>query len=206
MLLNKYFSAVLFIFLAFLLSCGDSDEKKNKAPLKDFRDPAVQLREAKSLLGDNARITFIGNFDKDDNEEIVAGSEISTKDEWGIKFTSININSEKPEKIFETRLLEGSIEESRIEKLNLSSKDYDLLYYNSLDFFMGSGGGEVFCYIIDFNEKEVYYAHLVADNKKVSLYLSDNIKNDDVRQFFLNTFKRDFPTYILVQQDIKYDN
>lgn len=206
MLLNKYFSAVLFIFLAFLLSCGDSDEKKNKAPLKDFRDPAVQLREAKSLLGDNARITFIGNFDKDDNEEIVAGSEISTKDEWGIKFTSININSEKPEKIFETRLLEGSIEESRIEKLNLSSKDYDLLYYNSLDFFMGSGGGEVFCYIIDFNEKEAYYAHLVADNKKVSLYLSDNIKNDDVRQFFLNTFKRDFPTYILVQQDIKYDN
>ena len=206
MLLNKYFSAVLFIFLAFLLSCGDSDEKKNKAPLKDFRDPAVQLREAKSLLGDNARITFIGNFDKDDNEEIVAGSEISTKDEWGIKFTSININSEKPEKIFETRLLEGSIEESRIEKLNLSSKDYDLLYYNSLDFFMGSGGGEVICYIIDFNEKEAYYAHLVADNKKVSLYLSDNIKNDDVRQFFLNTFKRDFPTYILVQQDIKYDN
>jgi hypothetical protein len=206
LLLNKYFSAVLFIFLAFLLSCGDSDEKKNKAPLKDFRDPAVQLREAKSLLGDNARITFIGNFDKDDNEEIVAGSEISTKDEWGIKFTSININSEKPEKIFETRLLEGSIEESRIEKLNLSSKDYDLLYYNSLDFFMGSGGGEVFCYIIDFNEKEAYYAHLVADNKKVSLYLSDNIKNDDVRQFFLNTFKRDFPTYILVQQDIKYDN
>lgn len=206
MLLNKYFSAVLFIFLAFLLSCGDSDEKKNKAPLKDFGDPAVQLREAKSLLGDNARITFIGNFDKDDNEEIVAGSEISTKDEWGIKFTSININSEKPEKIFETRLLEGSIEESRIEKLNLSSKDYDLLYYNSLDFFMGSGGGEVFCYIIDFNEKEAYYAHLVADNKKVSLYLSDNIKNDDVRQFFLNTFKRDFPTYILVQQDIKYDN
>jgi len=205
LLLNKYFSAVLFIFLAFLLSCGDSDEKKNKAPLKDFRDPAVQLREAKSLLGDNARITFIGNFDKDDNEEIVAGSEISTKDEWGIKFTSININSEKPEKIFETRLLEGSIEESRIEKLNLSSKDYDLLYYNSLDFFMGSGGGEVFCYIIDFNEKEAYYAHLVADNKKVSLYLSDNIKNDDVRQFFLNTFKRDFPTYILVQQDIKYD-
>jgi hypothetical protein len=71
---------------------------------------------------------------------------------------------------------------------------------------MGSGGGEVFCYIIDFNEKEAYYAHLVADNKKVSLYLSDNIKNDDVRQFFLNTFKRDFPTYILVQQDIKYDN
>ena len=206
MLLNKYFSAVLFIFLAFLLSCGDSDEKKNKAPLKDFRDPAVQLREAKSLLGDNARITFIGNFDKDDNEEIVAGSEINTKDEWGIKFTSININSEKPEKIFETSLLEGSIEESRIEKLNLSSKDYDLLYYNSLDFFMGSGGGEVFCYIIDFNEKEAYYAHLVADNKKVSLYLSDNIKNDDVRQFFLNTFKRDFPTYILVQQDIKYDN
>ncbi len=29
---------------------------------------------------------------------------------------------------------------------------YDLIYYNSLDYFLGSGGGEVYSYIIDFNK------------------------------------------------------
>jgi hypothetical protein len=205
LLSNKIFTGILITSLAFLISCGDSDEKKVKAPLKDYNDPSVQLREAKSFLGNNAKITFLGNFDKDKKEELVAGLEINNKDEWGIKFTAIDITKEKPEKLFETNLLEGSIEESRIEKLNLSGKDYDLLYYNSRDFFMGSGGGEVFSYIIDFNEKQTYYAHLIADNKKVALFLSDNIEDDKVRQFFMNTFKNDFPSYVLIEQDIEYE-
>jgi hypothetical protein len=207
LLLNKFLPAVLFLsFVLLLAGCNDTpQEKKNKAPLKDYKDPAVQLKEAKGLLGDNVKVTFIGNFDRSNNEEVIAGSEINTKKEWGIKFTSIDIAGEKPKKIFETGLLEGSFDDSKVEKLSLSSKDYELLYYNSGDYFMGTGGGEVLSYIVDFNEKEIYYAHLVADNKKVSLYLSGNINNDDVRKYFLDTFKRDFPTFILVSKDIEYD-
>jgi len=206
LLLNKFLTAVLFISFLFLISCGDSqDEKKNKAPLKDYKDSAVQLREAKNLLGNDVKVTFLGNFKNDSEEEIVAGSEINTKDEWGIKFTSIDITGDEPKKIFETDLLEGSFDDSKVDKLRLASKSYELLYYNSGDYFMGSGGGDVFGYIIDFNEKEIYYAHLVADNKKVSLYLSENINNDDIRKFFLDTFKRDFPTFVIVSQDIEYD-
>jgi len=206
LLLNKILHIVLFVSLLFLISCGDSTEKKkNKAPLKDYKDTAVQLKAARSLLGDIAKVTFIGNFVSGNNEEIAAGSEINKKDEWGIKFTSIDITGDKPKKIFETELLEGSFDDSKVEKLSLESKNYELLYYNSRDYFMGTGGGEVFSYIIDFNEKEIYHAHLVADKKKISLYLSGNIDNDDVRKFFLNTFKRDFPSFVLVSQDIEYD-
>lgn len=205
MLLNKFLPAVLLLFIL-LGGCGDSpQEKKNKAPLKDYKDPAVQLKEAKGLLGDNVKLTFIGNFDRSNYEEIAAGSEISTKEEWGIKFTSIDISGEKPKKIFETGLVEGSFDDSRVEKLKLTSKDYELLYYNSGDYFMGTGGGEVLSYIVDFNEKEIYYAHLVAGNKKVLLYLSGNINNDDIRKHFLDTFKRDFPAFVLVSEDIEYD-
>ena len=203
---NKLLSAGFIISLLFLISCGDSpDEKKNKAPLKDYRDTSVQLKEAKNLLGDNVKLTFMGDFDESKKEEIAAGSEINTKEEWGIKFTSIDISEDKPKKIFETDLLEGSFDDCKVEKLTLSSKDYEFLYYNSRDYFLGSGGGEVFSYIIDFNEKEIYYAHLVADNKKVSLYISENINNDDIRKFFLDTFKRDFPSLVLISQDIEYD-
>ncbi len=208
MLLNKFLQTVLLFSLLFLLTeCNDSpQEKKNKAPLKDYKDPAVQLKEAKSLLGDNVKITFIGNFDSSSNEEIAAGSEINTKEEWGIKFTSIDISGEKPKKIFETGLFEGSFEGSKVEKLRLSTNSYELLYYNSGDYLMGTGGGEVFSYIVDFNEKQIYYAHLIAGNKRVSLYLSNNINSDDVRKFFLDTFKKDFPSFVLVSQDIDYDD
>jgi ABC-type Zn uptake system ZnuABC Zn-binding protein ZnuA len=65
LLLNKIFSAVITFTLIFLFSCGDSGEEKNKAPLKDYRDPAVQLNEAKKILGDNVEVTFIGNFNED---------------------------------------------------------------------------------------------------------------------------------------------
>ncbi len=206
MLLNKFLSALLLLSILFLISCGDSpDKKKTKAPLKDFRDPAVQLKEAKTLVGNNVKLTFMGTFEKDGKEELAAGSEVNTKDEWGIRFTNIDISGEEPKKIFESDLLEGSFDDSKVEKIKLPSKDYELLYYNSGDYFMGSGGGEIFDYIIDFNEKEIFYAHLVADNKKVSLYLSENIKDDNVRKFFLDKFKRDFPSYILVSHDIEYD-
>jgi hypothetical protein len=206
LLLNKFlFNGIIFSFL-FLISCGDSqEEKKSKAPLKDYRDSEVQLKEAKNLLGSNVKVTFLGNFESNKNEELVAGSEINTKDEGGIKFTSIDISGEKPKKIFETGLLEGSFDEGKVEKLRLAELNHELLYYNSGDYFMGSGGGEVFGYILDFNEKEIYYAHLVVDNKKVSLYLSENINSDDIRKFFLDTFKRDFPAFTLVSNDIKYD-
>lgn len=203
MSLNKYLSIVILFLPLFLISCGDSEDDKIKAPVKDFSDPAVQLNEAKKLLGESVKFTFMGNFDDDQSRELVALSEINTKDAWGIKFTSINLKADRPDKEFETGLLEGSLEDSRIEKINLSSKKYELLSYNSADFFMGSGGGEVFSYIIDFNEEAVYYAHLVADDK-VSLYISDNINDDEVKQIFLNNFKRDFPSYVLVQQDVVY--
>ena len=206
MLLNKYFTALFFISLFFLASCGDSNkEKKDKAPLKDYNDSSVQLKEAKNLLGEQVKVTFIGNFDGSINQEIAAGSEINTKEEWGIKFISIDVSGEKPKKVFESNLLEGSFEDSRLEKLNLPTKNYDLLYYNSRDYFMGTGGGEIFSYIVDFDEKEIYNAHLVVGNQKVSLYLSENINDDSVRKFFLDTFKKDFPTFILVSKDIEYD-
>lgn len=203
MLSNKLYPLIIILFLSFLISCGDTEEKK-KAPAKDYSNPSVQLEEARKLLGDDVKVTFLDNFDEENESELIAASEINSGDQWGIKFTSIDISGE-PQIIFETDLLDGSLEDSRVEKLNLPGKNYKLIYYNSADFFMGSGGGEVFSYIIEFNEREVYYSHLVADAKKVSLYLSDNINNDEVRQYFLNTFKRDFPSFVLVQQDVVLD-
>jgi hypothetical protein len=72
---------------------------------------------------------------------------------------------------------------------------------------MGSGGGEVFSYIIDFNKKETFYAHLVAEPEKpVYLYLSGNINNPEIKNFFIGNFKRDYPSPTLISKDIDLED
>jgi hypothetical protein len=207
LLLNRFIVTAIILFPLFIFNCGDSQEKKNnKAPLKDYKDPAAQLKEAKNILGNDAKLTFLGFFNDDKQEEIIAGLEINTKEEWGIKFAVMDISQEKPVKAYETKLLDGSLTDGHLDKIKLPSLKYEMLYYNSGDYFLGSGGGEVFSYIVDYKNKEVYYSHLVVGSKKTSLYLSENIKNDDIRKFLLNALKKDFPALVLVSQDIEFDD
>lgn len=81
--------------------------------------------------------------------------------------------------------------------------DYELIYYNSQDYFLGSGGGEVYSYLINFNEGKTYFAHLVDEpGKSASLFLSENIDIIEVKNFFISNFKRDYPAVKLIQKDI----
>jgi hypothetical protein len=204
LLLNKNFSPVILIlFLLLVVSCG---EKKETAPVKDYQSPEALLSEAKTLLGDDVILAYSGSFYKGEDETVAVGSEISTKETWGIKFFLLKKDDNGYEKIYETEILDGSFRNSAVEKLNLPSSDYELLYYNSLDYFVGSGGGEVFSYIIDFNKQEVYYAHLVTEGKEISLFLSGNINDDEIKNFFLDVFRKDYPAFSLADEDIKPDN
>jgi hypothetical protein len=204
LLLNKKFSAyVLFLLSVILISCG---EKKETPPAKDYNAPAVLIKELKSVLNMDIKVAYAGFFDSNQVQEFVAGTEINTKDTWGIKFFMLTRDNGEFRMIFETDVLEGSFENSSTEKLNLPSYNYEMIYYNSLDYFMGSGGGEVFSYIIDLNRKEVYYAHLVTEGKQISLFLSSNTEDDEVKSFFLNIFRKDYPSFSLVDKDIRLDN
>ena len=90
-----------------------------------------------------------------------------------------------------------------VDKIKFSSIDYDLVYYNSQGYFLGSGGGEVFSYIIDFENKQVYYAHLVVESPtETSLFISDNTQNKELVNFFTLTFNKDYPTLKIVKDDI----
>ena len=101
---------------------------------------------------------------------------------------------------YETELLDGSFKESFVDKIKFSSIDYDLVYYNSQGYFMGSGGGEVFSYIVDFENKQVYYAHLVVESgSSTSLFISENTQNKELINFFTLTFKKDHPVLKLLK-------
>jgi hypothetical protein len=92
-----------------------------------------------------------------------------------------------------------------VRKEKLPSENYDMVYYNSLDYYLGSGGGEVFSYLVDFKNRQTYYAHLFTEQgRNISLFLSENA-TPDIKNFFLNLFKKDYRNLKIVNKDVDLD-
>lgn len=194
---------VLFVlFLLFFFACGEKKQNDIK-PIISFSDSASVFNEAKNLFGDKLKTLLIGNFDEDTLKEAVAGIEIIDNNIWGIKFALLKIEGNTLVIKSETDLLDGSFKEALVKKIKFAGFNHELVYYSSQDYFWGSGGGEVFSYIINFSNTEVFYAHLFSQtSRQVELYLSENIKNDDLKKFFIYSFKKDYPELQLVSEDV----
>lgn len=208
MLSNKYFCLTyIFIISVLLFSCGDDESSKSKVePVADFGNPEAVMKEAEKTLGPDTKFAFKGSFDKDSVIEVAAGLEIENQDNWGIKFALLKLVKNKLETVYKSDLLEGSFNESLMRKIKFPDFDYELVYYNSQDYFMGSGGGEVFSYIVDFNNRNIYYAHLFSEGEEVSLYLSENTDNyPEIKSFFSRIFRKDYANLKITSQDEDLD-
>lgn len=198
------YSIIVLIFSLILVSCGENKEDGpgNKILLNT---PETVLGEAKKVLGNDVQITIPGNFNTDTTKEFAAGTEINKPDEWGIRFYLLKQKDEGLIEADSTALLEGSFTDALVKKEKLASRDYDMLYYNSLDYYLGSGGGEVFAYLIDFGEGQTYYAHLFTEKgSRISLFMSDNTI-PEAKNYFLRAFKKDYPNLRIVEKDIDLD-
>ncbi len=203
MLSDKIINKLLLLVIILAAGCSDKNEK---IPVLNYDDKKQMLEVVKRFVDENVSVAFGGVFDDSGKESIIAGIEKNDKNEWGIKFLQIRLNENELQTVFETKLLDGSFKESMVDKIKFPMRDYELIYYNSQGYFMGSGGGEVISYIIDFGKKEIYYAHLVADPEiPPSLYISANTQDKYIREFFYSYFKRDYPKLRIVDEDIKLD-
>ncbi len=201
---NWFYTAVLFFSVLFAFSCN---EKEKNVPVNkiDLSTPESALREAKKILGNDVQISLTGTFDADTTKELVAGTEINKPDKWGIQFHLLKKGNESLDSSYSTDLLEGSFTDALVRKEKLPSENYDMVYYNSLDYYLGSGGGEVFSYLIDFNNRQTYYAHLFTEQgRNISLFLSENV-TPDIKNFFLNIFKKDYRNFKIVNKDVDLD-
>lgn len=201
--LTKY-ALIIFAALLTIISCS---EKKEKVPVLDMNDKTQVLNAVQKHYSKDVSVSFAGEFDSTGRQFIAAGTEVENKEDWGIKFELLQLKDNEFEKIYETDVLDGSFKESLVNKIKFGSFDYELLYYNSQNYFMGSGGGEVYAYIVDFQAKQVYYAHLVVEPRKsVSLFISDNTQSKELKNFFTLNFKKDYPDLRIVEDDIIVDN
>lgn len=204
MLSNKIISISLIFSFILLMNC--SGKKEKQIPKFNFEDKNQVLEIVKNYFDKDISKVFIGNFDNSNQLSVVACAEKMDSINWGIKFYHLSQNNDQIESKYETEILLGSLKESMIDKIKIANKPFELIYYNSLNFFMGSGGGEIYSYIIDFNEKQLYYAHFVDDVEyPSSLFISDNTKDLKLRNFIISNFKRDYPNLKIVEKEIKLD-
>lgn len=201
---NKKYYLVVLILSLILFSCNEK-EKETPENKPDLNSPEAVLKEAKKVVGNDAQITVAGHYDQDTTKEFAVGTEINKPDVWGIRFYLLKKEGSGLKADDSTGLLEGSFTDALVRKEKLASSDYDMLYYNSLDYYLGSGGGEVFAYMVDFREKQTYYAHLFTEKgSRISLFISDNT-TPEVKNYFLSVFKKDYPNLRIVVKDIDLD-
>ncbi|MCX6149321.1 MAG: hypothetical protein NTX22_02215 [Ignavibacteriales bacterium] len=208
----RFFSILLFLIAGMIfISCDkkDPDKQVSYTVSPDSAasiDKAILANEAKKNLGDKIQIFDTGLFESDSLKGLVVGKEFIGDKEWGMKFYYYKLINNTPKQIFETPLLNGSFNECLVRKIKMANYNYEMIYYDSQDYFMGSGGGEVFNYLIDLNEKNVYYAHFfTTPDRPVSLYLSSNINKPDIKDFIVKHFQKDYPGLSIVNKDINLD-
>jgi hypothetical protein len=183
--------------LLFICSCGDKIKQVN------FDDPKAVRNVANKMLEDNIKFSSAGYFSSDSAKSIVAGTESLEADQFGIAFTLIDFVDDELKAVYTTNTLNGSFDKCIVDKMKFSSDTNEMIYYNSKDYYLGTGGGDVFLYIINFVKREVYYAHLMVEKSVgVSLYLSDNIDDSSMKQFFISYFKKDYHALRIVRSDV----
>ncbi|MEJ2495797.1 MAG: hypothetical protein P8Y79_15875 [Ignavibacteriaceae bacterium] len=195
---NSFFLALILCFIFVLSGCKKSNEPP---PHNLFENEQLVAKTAKDLVGQNISFVTSGNFESDTLKSIVAGTEISENNLYGIKFYLISWVDGEFQIKFTTNVLNGSFIQCMVNKIKFSDFDTELIYYNSKSYFMGNASGDVYSHVIDFKKLKVYSAHLsVMGEGRVSLELSDNIDNPMLKNFFISYFRRDYPSLRLVEK------
>lgn len=199
MLLNrKYYLFVFVYLLTFIAGCGRDKEQK-----VNFDDEISIRNLASTLIEGNIKFVASGYFSSETGKSVVAGSESLERDKPGISFSLIDKVEDEFEVVYNTGILEGSFEKCVVDKIKFSSEPGELIYYNSKDFYIGSGGGDVFLYLVNMVKKEIYYAHLIVNRASgASLFLSDSTGDPMIRKFFVSYFRKDYGSLRIIENDI----
>ena len=117
MLLNDIHKIIGIILLLFLLiGCGEKDSK----PV-NYNDMRVIKNLAAQLIDKPIKFITSGDFSSEGTKSIVAGTEESEQNQWGISFSLIEKIDDEFKVVYHTGLLQGSFDNCIVDKMKLSS-------------------------------------------------------------------------------------
>ncbi len=205
---SQYFNllcSLFFFALVVLPGCGKNDKsegqpvafKTEDERIIEFVNTTYHCKEAKVLKG----------MYKPEYDLFAVVYEVNSGTEFGIRFLLVHLHADSVVVDYSSNLIDGAVNQSAFERVRIPGKNYDLVYYNSTDYFMGSGGGEVFTYVIDFNEPLIAYGHMfISGSGAPNFYIPSSVKDQSIRDYLLRRIKSDFSDVKPVSQDYKFVN
>ncbi|MCX8009836.1 MAG: hypothetical protein N3A61_01670 [Ignavibacteria bacterium] len=177
--------------LLFVSSCEirkeQPKEQKDESAYKTSSSMNV-IDKAKKFFGDD--VLFADEIylkDSTNKVTVVILTQTKNKIKYGIKFITADLNSDSPFVINQTEFLDGVEENSSFGNLNFADVNQKLLYYDSKTSFLGSGGGDVYVYLYDVNNGNLFSAHAIflEGEKKILFSKELQKKNNSVYKNWL---------------------
>lgn len=193
--------AIPFLFLG---GC----KQKQDAP--ETAAPVQNVSAIDALLGAKLNASnFVkvqGHFLTMDGEEYAVLRDAKNGRDVGIIISICSVKQGTVTINYETPIVDGAVKHSIFQKVNVPGVTDTLLYYDSGDFFMGSGSGELYAYIIQPKEVSFLKAHLFIDgDTPPKVFIPDTPKTKVLRGYLFNKLRDQFPGLKFAAKDVSID-
>lgn len=199
------------IFLCSVYSCNENKvDKQTEQEIGDSlsvsRITFIKSRTAVKLNAKALGVLF-GNFT--DSTKLICAIllKMESKDlkNLSIAFVDTSLINSENFVLYVTDPLEGDPENTELTSVLLTDSPHPLVYFNTGDFLMGTGGGEVYHYLIDAAKKQIYPAHFIADKANgFGLFLPLISRAAEIREFFHTRVSKQFSPLSTLKRDISY--
>lgn len=199
------------IFLCSVYSCNENKvdnqtEQEIGDSLSVSRITYIKSRTAVKLNAKALGVLF-GNFLDSTKSTCAILLKMESKDLKNLSLAFIDtalINSENFV-LYVTEPLEGDPENTELTSVTITGSKQSFLYFNTGDFLMGTGGGEVYHYLIDAAKEQIYPAHFIADKTNgFGLYLPPISRAAEIREFFHTKVSKQYSPLSTLKRDITY--
>ncbi|MCE1188092.1 MAG: hypothetical protein LWX56_03040 [Ignavibacteria bacterium] len=129
--------------------------------------------------------------------------EVDSKGIKNVQITFVSLGSDSSfRNIFACKPFEANPGQLEIFTTKLENSSYDCLYFDSGDYYVGTGGGEVYQFIADARQRIVYRTHFVfSKEQRPGVYFYAECKTEEIRKLFLNHLRNDYPEVTILRTD-----
>lgn len=189
--------------LIFIVGCGEKKKSDPEAVQNESSNSSSVLTQIQKEILPEARELVSGEFLPGDNTLLAVLCEVNTATEWGVRINILKADNSKFLHYYTTSTLEGAFDQGIFQSVRFPETEYDMLIYDTEDYFLGTSGGEVFYYVIDPLEKRTFYSHLVIKSADTpQLFVQPEISSTVIRNFIINKFRSDYPELVISSSDI----
>lgn len=205
MSLKKNYNRIVFLIILgsvfFFRGCDPKTERVEPSVHEFLLTDSNALSLVKAKYNPAAKNAFYRPFNESEIYGVACTEEVNTIAEWGIRFVLLKPVSDSIEVVYKSSVLEGSLSEAVLKSVRINNFNYDFLYYNSGAYFIGSGGGDVYLYMVDFNMQVIYQVYgEVTSNGSLVLHLSGNIP-EEIKDFFISELRAEYSSLIIGSPD-----